>query len=527
MGQPLAVRGSAIFTFDIPTDTDGDGIPDAVDVDDDDDGILDVDEGYSETVPSTITITFDADQWTEDDNTRWELRDPDGNLIASDSTIANNVIEITDVNISLAGDYTFTILDDFGDGLAGTDPASYVIEVDGVVVVDSGPNPDFGTNVTETFTVDPVITTTDSDGDGIADHLDLDSDNDGITDNVEAQATGSYTEPTGTDSDGDGLDDAYETGGLTPVDTDSDGTADYLDTDSDNDGVSDTDEAGHGVTQAAIDASGDSDGDGIKDVVDDVVGWDVNDLDYTGGAFTLADIDGDVDPSGSGATPLINDFDFRDNVICFTPGILIDTDIGPTPIEALRAGDLVWTVDHGLQPLRWVGQRTLTRRDLELRPNLRPVVLRKNAFGNRRRMLVSPQHGVVMPGIGGEQLIRAKHAAELFGGRFARIDNSCNSVIYIHIMFDRHELVFAEGMKTEAFYPGPMALRALSHSAMQELVELFPELTLVASGKTAAVDRYGAAARAYLNRREVRAMRPKVALSPIHSVAQGAGTPAL
>ena len=255
-GVTTGGSGISDFTFGIPIDTDGDGVLDVDDIDDDDDGILDVDEGYSETSPSTITITFDADQWTQVDNTRWELRDPDGNLIASDFTIANNVVEITNVSISQVGEYSFTILDDFGDGLSGGNPASYVIEVDGVEVLNSGPNPDFGSSITETFSVDPVITTTDSDGDGIADHLDLDSDNDGITDNVEAQATGSYIEPTGTDSDGDGLDDAYEPGGLTPVDTDGDGTADYLDTDSDNDGVSDTDEAGHGVTQAAIDAPG-------------------------------------------------------------------------------------------------------------------------------------------------------------------------------------------------------------------------------------------------------------------------------
>ena len=65
-----------------------------------------------------------------------------------------------------------------------------------------------------------------------------------------------------TDADGDGLDDNYDANttditsaasvGLTPVDTDSDGTVDMLDTDSDNDGITDTDEAGHGITQVAI-----------------------------------------------------------------------------------------------------------------------------------------------------------------------------------------------------------------------------------------------------------------------------------
>ena len=98
----------------------------------------------------------------------------------------------------------------------------------------------------------------DSDLDGIFDHLDIDSDNDGITDNVEAQTTADYIAPSGlggtvafVDTNRDGLDDNFDAGiiaggdpltghtgvGFTPVDTDSDGTADYRDTDSDNDGI--------------------------------------------------------------------------------------------------------------------------------------------------------------------------------------------------------------------------------------------------------------------------------------------------
>jgi len=67
----------------------------------------------------------------------------------------------------------------------------------------------------------------DVDGDDIVNSLDIDSDNDGISDNVEAQYGNTYIAPTGNDSGG--LDDAYEsTDGLQPVDTNSNGTDDYL-----------------------------------------------------------------------------------------------------------------------------------------------------------------------------------------------------------------------------------------------------------------------------------------------------------
>lgn len=82
----------------------------------------------------------------------------------------------------------------------------------------------------------------DSDGDGIPDSLDIDADNDGIIDNIEVQAEGHFIPPSGIDENENGLDDAYEVDdnlGIPPVDTDSDGTPDFLDLDTDNDGIPD------------------------------------------------------------------------------------------------------------------------------------------------------------------------------------------------------------------------------------------------------------------------------------------------
>jgi len=388
-GTVTGGSGISDLTFDVPpppSDVDGDGVDDRVDLDSDGDGILDTDEGYSVTQPSTITITFDGDAFATEDNTRWELRDPDGNVIASDSTIDTST-EVTNVPITDTGEYTFIVLDDFGDGINGGDPASFSIAVDGVTVYDSGASPDFGFGTSEQFTVSETVTSRDSDGDGIADHLDLDSDNDGITDNVEAQTSDGYIAPTGVDSDGDGLDDAYEGSGnegLTPVNSDGTGLADYRDTDSDDDGISDADEAGHGVSQAAIDASGDADGDGIADVVDDVDGWDVNDMDVDGaGNFSLADTDFDTADDGSNANGSSQDFDYRDSVPCFTPGAMILTPQGERPVETLRIGDLVITRDNGPQPIRWISNQTVLGQGM-----LAPIRISQGAMPQLNRPLL-------------------------------------------------------------------------------------------------------------------------------------------
>ena len=77
--------------------------------------------------------------------------------------------------------------------------------------------------------------------------MDLDSDNDGVPDNIESQLTASYIIPQRTNLAkyrlNDGLNLAY-LNGLTPIDSEGDGTPDYLDLDTDNDGDFDIDEAG-------------------------------------------------------------------------------------------------------------------------------------------------------------------------------------------------------------------------------------------------------------------------------------------
>ena len=134
---------------------------------------------------------------------------------------------------------------------------------------------------------------TDTDGDGIADHQDLDSDNDGISDLLESGAAaatvaadangdGTVSLAEGGDADGDGLQDVFGAGSV-PVDTDTDGVADVLDLDSDNDLIADTIEARPTPGFVANDGdvtNNDADGDGIIDI------FDANDA--TTGAFGLS-----------------------------------------------------------------------------------------------------------------------------------------------------------------------------------------------------------------------------------------------
>lgn len=168
---------------------------------------------------------------------------------------------------------------------------------------------------------------------------------------------------------------------------------------------------------------------------------------------------------------------------CFTPGTLILTERGEVAVEALVVGDLVMTRDHGLQSLRWVGRRELSMLDLLADPDFQPIRIVQGAMdgtGPDRDMLVSPQHRVLVAGAAAqllfgedEVLVAAKHLLAKPG--ISRVLPT-GGVSYVHILFDRHEIVQSDGIWTESFQPADRMLSAMDKAARDEVLALFPEL---------------------------------------------------
>lgn len=182
-------------------------------------------------------------------------------------------------------------------------------------------------------------------------------------------------------------------------------------------------------------------------------------------------------------------------IICFTAGTRILTPLGPRPVEDLRPGDMVITRDNGPQPLRWTGRRTVAGKG-----DFAPIRFDAGVFGNTRPLLVSPQHRMLhRSGMAAlyfdtpEVLLSAKH---LVNGR-SITQADCASVTYLHLLFDRHEIIFAEGAATESFHPGHVGLRALSDASREDLFRCFPALRADPNG-------YGDTARTCLRRHESR-----------------------
>ncbi|MBT8454588.1 MAG: Hint domain-containing protein [Alphaproteobacteria bacterium] len=169
-------------------------------------------------------------------------------------------------------------------------------------------------------------------------------------------------------------------------------------------------------------------------------------------------------------------------IICFAAGTIIDTDLGPTPIEALSPGDLVVTQNNGLQPIRWIGSRRLDARELALAPTLRPIRIRAGALGADRPfrdLLVSPEHRIKLGDWRAELLFGEAEvlaaAKTLVDGTSVVVD-PVESVTYYHLLFDGHEIVRSNGLLSESLHPGDMALMALDDAARDEITNLFADL---------------------------------------------------
>jgi len=184
---------------------------------------------------------------------------------------------------------------------------------------------------------------------------------------------------------------------------------------------------------------------------------------------------------------------------CFTPGAMIATPQGERAIETLQVGDRVMTRDHGLQEIRWIGQREVPAVN-----NMAPILIRPGVVtGQEKSLLVSPQHRMLFSGYRAELLfgesevlIAAKH---LLDGQDV-VRKQGGHVIYVHMLFDSHEVVYANGAATESFHPGDEGIAGIDDAARSELFNIFPELR-------ADISRYGQTARRCLRKHEAQMVR--------------------
>jgi hypothetical protein len=167
---------------------------------------------------------------------------------------------------------------------------------------------------------------------------------------------------------------------------------------------------------------------------------------------------------------------------CFTEGTEIATDRGAVRIEDLRVGDRVLTRDNGYREIHWIGARRFDAALLADYPELRPIRIPAGALAPgmpARDLTVSPQHRVLLTGdialeLGRDTEILA--AAVDVADHLSAVPVLQDSVIYYHILFDAHEIVWANGCWSESFHPAAVTLDGLHAAQRDEILKIFPEL---------------------------------------------------
>ncbi|WP_020558131.1 IPTL-CTERM sorting domain-containing protein [Thiofilum flexile] len=256
----------------ISNDTDGDGKPDYLDTDDDNDGVLTKNENYNGGTPENDDTDGDGkpdylDTDDDNDGVLTKNENYNGGTPENDDTDGDGKPDYLDTDDD--NDGVLTKYENYNGGTPENDdtdgdgkPDYLDTDDDGDSKLTNQESPDLNGDGSPTDALD-------SDKDGVPDYLDatddsnLDTDKDGLTDKEEALIG---TDPNNPDSDGDGIGDKAEVGPNlnTPTDTDGDGNIDALDPDDDNDGILTKNENYNGGTPA----DDDTDGDGKPDYLD-------------------------------------------------------------------------------------------------------------------------------------------------------------------------------------------------------------------------------------------------------------------
>lgn len=161
-------------------------------------------------------------------------------------------------------------------------------------------------------------------------------------------------------------------------------------------------------------------------------------------------------------------------VPCYVAGTLIRTPGGERSIEDLRPGCLVDTLDEGPLPVRWIGHTTVSAQG-----DLAPIEIRAGTLGTKRDLKVSPQHRMLIRGwqaelFYGEDEVLVPAKALVNDMTIRRVPGG--QVQYVHLMLDRHAVVYANGALSETFRPDDYSIRAMAPETKRELLELFPSL---------------------------------------------------
>lgn len=139
------------------------------------------------------------------------------------------------------------------------------------------------------------------------------------------------------------------------------------------------------------------------------------------------------------------------------------------PIEELQVGDKVLTRDDGGQEIRWIGQHTVRAVG-----DFAPIVIQAGTLNNTNDLVLSPDHRLFIYqrrdalGAGrSEVLVKARHLVN--GESVTQQDGGF--IDYFQLLFDQHEIIYAEGIAAETLLVDTRTRPALTDTVSSDVLE--------------------------------------------------------
>ncbi|WP_306155175.1 Hint domain-containing protein [Roseovarius sp. MMSF_3281] len=169
------------------------------------------------------------------------------------------------------------------------------------------------------------------------------------------------------------------------------------------------------------------------------------------------------------------------------------------PVQELRAGDIVRTLDFGFQTVFWVGSHVLTNYHGHKQVRFAP-----GSIGNADTILVAPNHQLMLWHPAAEDLfgvneilVEARHLVN----ETDVINVATTTTEFFQILFSRHQIIFADGVPSASLYVNSRALGSYDPEHRNEWVKALPDL------QDTYMNRYGSTVRRVLSEQEVRMLQ--------------------
>ena len=194
-------------------------------------------------------------------------------------------------------------------------------------------------------------------------------------------------------------------------------------------------------------------------------------------------------------------------MVCFAPGTQIATPQGMRPVEGISPGDRVETRDDGPQPVIWAGHTDISAAQMTAGPDQRAIWVAPGAYGSDTfggGVVLSPDHRILLEGAVARVLFNTDEvlvpAVQLIDDAKLRRMPLRRNQRYYHLMLERHQVIWANGLACESFHPGDADLLALENQQRLAFIEVAPDAFRD-------VSQYGGHARRCLSGAETAIMR--------------------